>query len=141
MNYLGNSRFFILDYFFLQLITDNCRIIYMKKFILQIIGLGLTVYYILPSIISGISIDEPRTAIIAAILFAVINFAVKPVLKIITLPLNILSLGLFGLLVNVLLFWFVASIITGFTVTTFIAAFWGALALTAANWILDKLTS
>ena len=99
---------------------------YMKKFILQIVGLALVVYYALPMFIDGIMVDEPRAAIIAAVLFAVINFAVKPILKIITLPLNILSLGLFGLLINVLLFWFVASIITGFTVATFVAAFWGA---------------
>lgn len=112
----------------------------MKKFILQVIGLGLVVYYILPRLVDGISIDAGRTAIIAALLFAVINFAVKPILRVITLPLNILSLGLFGLLINVLLFWFVASIIEGFTVVNFMAAFWGALGLTIANWILDKLT-
>ena len=112
----------------------------MKKFILQIIGLGLVVFYVLPSIIDGISISDARTAIIAALLFAVINFAVKPILNVLTLPLNILSLGLFGLLINVALFWFVASIIDGFTVANFMAAFWGALALTVANWILDKLT-
>jgi len=112
----------------------------MKKFILHIAGLALVVYYGLPMFINGISVDEPRAAIIAAVLFAVINFAVKPIVRVITLPLNILSLGLFGLLVNVLLFWFVASIITGFTVGTFVAAFWGALALTVANWMLDKLT-
>ena len=116
-------------------------IIGMKKFILQIVGLALVVYYILPEVITGISIDEPRTAIIAAVLFAVINFAVKPILRVITLPFNILSFGLFGLLINVLLFWFVGSIISGFTVVTFMAALWGALTLTFANWILDKLTS
>jgi len=112
----------------------------MKKFILTIIGLGLVVYYVLPELISGISIADARTAIIAALLFAVINFAVKPVLRVITLPLNIITLGLFGLLINVLLFWFVASIITGFVVASFMAALWGAVALTIANWILDKLT-
>lgn len=112
----------------------------MKKFLLQLIILGLVVYYILPEFVSGISIAEPRTAIIAAILFAIINFAVKPIVRIITLPLNILTLGLFGLLINVLLFWFVASIITGFTVVDFMAAFWGALILTLANWLSDALT-
>ncbi|MCA9353194.1 phage holin family protein [Patescibacteria group bacterium] len=112
----------------------------MKKFILQVLGVALVVYYILPRLIDGISIDGGRAAIIAALLFAVINFAVKPILRVITLPLNLLSFGLFGLLVNVLLFWFVASIIDGFTVVNFMAAFWGALALTVANWILDKLT-
>jgi len=113
----------------------------MKKFILQILGLALIVYYVLPEVVPGISLDNGRTAVIAAFLFALINFAVKPVLRVITLPLNILSFGLFGLLINVLLFWFVASIIDGFTVLTFMTAFWGALSLTVANWLLDKLTS
>jgi putative membrane protein len=111
----------------------------MKKFILQIIVLTLSVYYLLPEFISGITVDEPRTAIIAAVLFAVINFAVKPILRIITLPLNFLTLGLFGLVVNVLLFWFVASIIEGFTVVNFITALWGALALTVINWLTGTL--
>lgn len=124
----------------MQNASEHETISAMKKFILQIIGLSLVVYYVLPSIISGISIDEPRTALIAALLFALINFAVKPILRIITLPLNILSLGLFGLLINVLLFWFVASIIIGFTVVSFTAALWGAVSLTVANWILVKLT-
>jgi putative membrane protein len=112
----------------------------MKKFILQIIGNALVVFYVLPSVIDGITIEDARTAIIVAVLFAVINFSVKPILKIITLPLNILSFGGFGVLFNVVLCWFVASVIDGFTVVNFIAAFWGALALTVANWILDKLT-
>ncbi len=125
----------------MQNVTSCENIQYMKKFILQIIGLSLVVYYVLPEVISGISVLDHRSAIIAAVLFAVINFAIKPIIRVITLPLNILTLGLFGLLVNVLLFWFVASIIAGFSVATFIAAFWGALALTVANWILEKLTT
>ncbi|MCA9351496.1 phage holin family protein [Patescibacteria group bacterium] len=112
----------------------------MKKFIITTIGLGLVVYYVLPYLIDGITIDGGRTAIIAALLFAVINFAVKPVLRVITMPLNLLTFGLFGLGVNVLLFWFVASIIDGFAVANFTAALWGAIGMTVANWILDKLT-
>lgn len=112
----------------------------MKKFIIHVVGVALVMYYVLPTLVDGISITDGRTAIIAALLFAVINFAVKPIVSIITLPINILTLGLFGLFVNVLLFWFVASIIDGFVVVNFIAALWGALTLTVANWILDKLT-
>ncbi len=112
---------------------------FMKRFLLQIIGLSLVVYYALPFLVPGISVDGGRSAVIAAVLFAFINFAIKPILRIITLPLNILSLGLFGILINVLLFWFVASIIDGFIVANFISAFWGALSLTISNWILDKL--
>ncbi len=111
----------------------------MKRFILQIVGLSLVVFYGLPYVVPGIAVDGGRAAIIAAVVFAFINFAIKPILRVITLPLNFLSFGLFGLLINVLLFWFVASIIAGFDVSNFMAAFWGALVLTAANWILDKL--
>ena len=112
----------------------------MKKFIVQLIGLGLVVYYLLPSLIDGISVEDYQAALIAALLFAFINIAIKPVIRIVTLPLNVLTLGLFGLVVNVLLFWFVASVIDGFTVTTTLAALFGALILTAANWLIDKLT-
>jgi putative membrane protein len=113
----------------------------MKKFLLQIIGLSLVVFYGLPYVVPGISVDGGRAAIIAAVVFAFINFAIKPILKIVTLPLNFLSFGLFGLLINVLLFWFVASIIDGFTVINITAAFWGALVMTVASWILDKISS
>ncbi len=111
----------------------------MKKFILQLIGLSAVVYFALPALVNGITVDAGRTAVIAALVFAFINIAVKPILRIITLPFNILSLGLFGFVVNVLLFWFVASIIDGFTVGTIIDAVWGALIMTVANWLLDKI--
>jgi len=112
----------------------------MKNFIIQIVGLSLVVFYGLPAIIPGIAIDGGRAAIIAAVVFAFINFAIKPILRVITLPLNFLSFGLFGLLINVLLFWFVASIVEGFFVRDFIAAFWGAVAMTAASWVLDRIS-
>lgn len=111
----------------------------MKSFILHLVGLSAFIYYAMPEFIPGISVDGGRAAIIAALMFAFINFAIKPILRVITLPLNILSLGLFGLFINVLLFWFVASIINGFNVINFTAALLGALALTVANWILAKL--
>ena len=111
----------------------------MKKFILQLIILSAVVYFLLPNLVDGISVDGTQAAIIAAVLFAFINLAVKPVVRLITLPLNILSLGLFGLLVNVLLFWFVASIIDGFAVVDFISAFWGALVMSLGNWIVGRI--
>ena len=86
----------------------------MKKFLVQLIGLSLVVYYLLPEFVDGIATQDYRAAIIAAVLFSFINIAVKPILRIVTLPFNILTLGLFGFVVNILLFWFVASIITGF---------------------------
>ena len=111
----------------------------MKKFLVQLVGLGLVVYYLLPYLVNGIIVEDYRAAIVAALMFAFINIAIKPILRIITLPLNIATLGLFGIVVNILLFWFVASIISGFTVATFTAALFGALIMTAANWLIDKI--
>lgn len=111
----------------------------MKKFIVQLIGLGLVVYYLLPAVVDGISVVDYRAAIIAALIFAFINIAIKPIIRIVTLPLNVITLGLFGLIVNVLLFWFVASVIDGFNVATTLAAFFGAIILTIANWIIDSV--
>ncbi|MAQ77450.1 hypothetical protein CL684_02915 [Candidatus Campbellbacteria bacterium] len=111
----------------------------MRKFLLHIIGSGLIVYFLLPELVNGISIDTVRTTIIVALLFAVINFAVKPIVSVITLPLNLITLGIFGFIVNVLLFWFVADIIDGFVVLTFMDAVYGSIILTVGNWILDKV--
>ncbi len=111
----------------------------MKKFFAHLILLAVVVYYALPYFIEGITLSDYRSAIIAAILFAFINIAIKPVINLITLPLNLLTLGLFGLVVNVLLFWFVSSIITGFSVATITAAILGALVMTVANWIIEKV--
>ncbi len=111
----------------------------MKNFILHITLLALIIYFAIPEFIDGITIDTGKTALVTALLFAFINFTIKPIISVITLPLNIVSLGLFGFLVNILLFWFVGSIIDGFVVANFAAAALGAVALTVSNWILDKL--
>ena len=111
----------------------------MKKFLVQLIGLSLVVYYLLPEFVDGIATQDYRAAIIAAVLFSFINIAVKPILRIVTLPFNILTLGLFGFVVNILLFWFVTSIITGFTVASFNAAVLGAIVMTLANWLIEKI--
>ncbi len=111
----------------------------MKKFLAHLVLLALVVYYALPNFIEGIAVTDYRAAIIAAILFGFINIAIKPVINIITLPLNFLTLGMFGLAINVFLFWFVSSIITGFSVATITAAILGALVMTIANWVIEKV--
>ena len=112
----------------------------MRSFLIQLIGLSLAVYYLLPALIPGISVAGGRTAVIAAILFAFINITVRPIVGIITLPLNILTFGILGIIINVLLFWFVASIVDGFTVANLTAAFLGAITMTIVNWILHRVS-
>lgn len=96
----------------------------------------LAVAYLLPSV----SVASFYAAAITAFLLAVVNTVIRPVLVVITLPINILTLGLFTLVINGLLFWFVASFVEGFRVTGFWSALWGALLYsvisTIASWLL-----
>jgi len=96
----------------------------------------LAVAYLLPSV----TVDSFYVAVITALLLAVVNTIIRPLLVLITLPINILTLGLFTLVINALLFWFVASFVEGFRVAGFGSAFWGALLYsvisTLASWAL-----
>jgi putative membrane protein len=63
---------------------------------------------------------------------------VKPIISILTLPLNILTLGLFSIVINGAFFWFVGQIIQGFSVSSFKAAIIGALVISIITWIIGK---
>lgn len=96
----------------------------------------LAVAYLLPSV----SVASFYVAVITAFLLAIVNTVIRPVLVLITLPINILTLGLFTLVINGLLFWFVASFVEGFRVAGFWSALGGALLYslisTFASWLL-----
>lgn len=95
----------------------------------------LAVAYFLPDV----SIDSLLIAVILGAFLTVINLVIKPIIKIVTLPINLLTFGLFSFVVNGFLFWFLAQIIPGFTVATFIAAIIGALVVSVLNWIGNKI--
>ena len=80
-------------------------------------------------IIPGITISSFATALIASIAIALVNLVIKPILVFLTLPINILTLGVFILVINALLFMFVAYLIPGVEVDGFWSAFLGALLL------------
>lgn len=77
--------------------------------------------------IPGIAVDGVYIAIIAAVVLGLLNLIVKPILFILTLPINILTLGLFTFVLNALLFWFAASFVEGFAVSGFVPALLGSL--------------
>ena len=78
-------------------------------------------------VIPGIEVDGYLSALIVAAVIALINVSLRPALNLITLPINILTLGLFTLVINALLLMFVSYLVPGFEVEGFWAAFWGAL--------------
>ena len=75
----------------------------------------------------GISIASFWTALIASAIFGLINAVIRPIILILTLPINILTLGLLTFVINALMFWLLSAIVKGFDVQSFASAFWGAL--------------
>lgn len=88
--------------------------------------------------VPGIQVASFLTALIVAAVLGFINTIIKPVIKILTLPINILTLGLFSLVLNGFFFWLVSRVVNGFTVATFMAAFWGALIVSIINWLGNR---
>lgn len=93
--------------------------------------------FALPYLVAGITVNSILTAIVVAACLVFLNMVVKPIVTLFTLPLNILTLGLFSILINGIFFWFVAQIITGFTVASFVVAMIGALIISIINWIIS----
>lgn len=89
-------------------------------------------------VVPGLSIDGIPSALIAAPLFGVVNAVVKPILVIFTLPLTILSLGLFLLVVNAMAFGLVGYFTPGFHVDGFFAALFGSFVLSLVSSLLDR---
>jgi putative membrane protein len=79
--------------------------------------------------VDGFEVSNVVSAFIAVVVIGLLNATLGLFLKIITLPLGILSFGLFFLVINAVILWFSSKLVPGFAVTTFGAAFLGALAL------------
>ena len=97
-----------------------------------------TVAVMVASVLSrGIRYDGIASLIGAALLLGILNAFVRPVLLILSVPLILLTLGLFILVVNGLMLLFVPSIVTGFHVDSFGSAVWGAIVISVVSWILS----
>lgn len=90
-------------------------------------------------IVPGINYTSFTALAFASLLLGIINALVRPVLLVLCLPLILVTMGLFILVLNALLLWFVAGILPSgqFTVAGFWAAFWGALVISIVSWILS----
>ncbi|MCA9363852.1 phage holin family protein [Candidatus Kaiserbacteria bacterium] len=91
------------------------------------------------ALIPGISVGSLYAAIVAAVILGILNVLVRPVLVVLTLPVTIVTLGLFIFVINALLFWFAASFIEGFAVAGFGAALLGSLFVSVVSAIGNKL--
>jgi putative membrane protein len=102
----------------------------------------ITVAILLASqFVPGIRVDTLSTAVLAACVLGLINIFVRPVLFFLTLPLSILTLGLFYFFINAFLLMLVAHIVPGFKVENFFSAFLGSLIISFISWLANSFIS
>ena len=108
------------------------------RFLLRaaISALGL---WLATELIDGFSIATPVTLVVAALLLGVCNALVRPVLVLLTLPITVLTLGLFLLVVNAAVLGLVALLLPGFAIAGFLPALLGSLVVSLTGWIGSML--
>lgn len=108
------------------------------KTILNILLSGIAVY-ITSNILPGVSVENFTSALIAAIILGIVNGVIKPFLLILTLPITILTLGLFTFIINAFMVLIVDAIVPGFEVSSFFLALVFSLVLSLINSFLHSL--
>lgn len=92
------------------------------------------------NLVPGVAISGGwLTVLLVALVWSVIVTVIKPVLSILTLPITMITFGLFSFVLNALLFWAVALIVPGFIVAGFWAALLGALVLSILTWFIHQI--
>jgi putative membrane protein len=93
----------------------------------------------LPYLMHSVTVTSFGAALIAALVLGLVNTLIRPVLVLLTLPVTFLSLGLFILVINGLLFWGVAQMVSGFHVAGFWSAMLAAILYSVISWALTTL--
>lgn len=88
--------------------------------------------------VPGIGVSGWYAALLVILVLSLVNALIRPIVIFLTLPVNILTLGLFTFVINAFMFWFVSTIVKGFTIEGFIPAFIGALLLTLVSSIVGS---
>ena len=86
----------------------------------------------------GVAVTSFGSAMLAALIIGLLNTVVRPVLVVLTLPVTILTLGLFLFVINALVFWAAAAVLDGFQVGGFLAALVGSLIYTAIGILIES---
>lgn len=114
-----------------------------KKFMKTIINLLLTALFVilLAKFMPGVSVDSLYTAIIVAVVLALLNMFIKPIIVFFTLPVTILTLGLFLLVINAMIVMLCDYLIDGFKIVDFIHAIIFSLILSVCQSVVSGLNS
>jgi putative membrane protein len=89
------------------------------KFLINILATTIAVF-VVSQILPGVVLDDITSAFIVAVVLGVLNTFVKPVIKILTLPITVLTLGLFSMVINIALLYLTDYLVKGLTLTSFL---------------------
>ncbi|MEO7210654.1 MAG: phage holin family protein [Chitinophagaceae bacterium] len=107
---------------------------FVGKILISAVAAIIAAYFL-----NGVHIDSSITAILIALVLAILNSFVKPILIILTIPITIITLGLFLIVLNVLMIEWAAKLIPGFTVDSWWSALWFSLLLSLVTSLLNSL--
>ena len=110
----------------------------MLEFLIQWVLFALGLLFV-AWVVPGISVSSFVVALWASIVIGLINIFIKPILIILTFPINLLTLGLFTFVINGLLFWLASKLVGGFYVSGFWAAFFGAMLLSIIGLLIHSI--
>lgn len=108
------------------------------KIILKIV-IGALALLGVTALIPGVEVTSFYTALVVSLVLGLLNLIVRPILFVLTLPITIVTLGLFIFVLNAMIFWFAASFIEGFSVAGFVPALVGSVLVSLASTIANKL--
>ncbi len=100
-------------------------------------SINLLALVVAAALIKGINMQSIEMGILAAGILGIVNAVIRPAVLILTLPINLLTLGLFTLVINAAMLKLVSEVVPGLVIDNFRAAFWGALIISVISWVLN----
>jgi putative membrane protein len=107
------------------------------RFIVRILANALAIYLAAYFVVNFYFPNDWRLLLLAGLILAIFNAILKPILKLISAPLIILTFGLFTLVINMTLLWLLAQFMPELKITGLWAYFWGVIILSAVNWLIE----
>ena len=109
-------------------------------FLIRVLVNALAIF-LAAAVVPGMDIDGVISALVAGLILGVINALVRPILLLLTLPLTLVTLGLFLFVLNAICLWLTSVVVPGFSVHGFWAALLGAFLVSAVSWLLNSFLS
>jgi putative membrane protein len=98
---------------------------------------NLLAIWVAVKLVDGLHYSDWGALVVTALVFALVNMLVKPIVKLLTLPLILLTLGVLLFFINILMLYITDWLVSGFKIDDFMAAVWGTIVIWAVNWALQ----